>query len=440
MSKPKFSFNKKPPDPLADPTRSLPCSPDIEMGVLSCLLQNPTNTIPHASEHLPPEGFYNQVYRQLYEEILAYSQKNEPSSLDIATFSQWLIDKRLMDKIGGPSFIAELLSFIPTPAHYPHYLTILDHKLRIRKGMVAASDIVTALNSEEAADFDEVAATVIGHCSSIKTAMEDRAENASNVWAETVDTVAQDWTDRYQGKKTSAIPSPWSSWNNVIGGIRKGYNLILGAKKTGKSSLMGHLAAHLSVEQKMRTMIFTYETPVNDYIMRLASNISRVRGNCIFSPDIDQPSKNEIGRISDAMAKIAAAPLKIVKGNGLGVRDIAREAKKFGAFFVVVDYLLLLPKPPEVNQKEGTEGVVRANSCALIDLSRELDGVVAVINHTASSGDRKGESRWGDQPENDADMTLLVERDGITVKSMRNGEAGAKLPIRFVGETYSFQE
>lgn len=430
----KFNFRKQREETPPEAPESTH-SPSMEKATLGCLLEHP-DYIAHAAEHLSPEHFYGVIHRQIFEEVLAFGLKAE--HFDVVLFTQWLSDKKLLATIGGPAFLFELSREVSIHTQYFSYVKILSEKLRQRNVWEAAEKIKSAIAS--GGEFEVVSGEVNLSLAKIQEEMSVSHENSKEQWGEKVDGVASDWTLRYQGKMISAIASPWDAWNRTLGGIRKGYNLILGAKKTGKSSLMGHMALHLSVQKNMRSIIFTYETPVDDYIMRLASNLSGVRGDCIFSPDLDPPRQHEIGRISDAFGKIASAPIKIVKGNGLGVRDISREAKKFNAFFVVVDYLLLLPRLPEVNQKEGTEGSVRANSCALIELSREIDGVVAVINHTASSGDRKGESRWGDQPENDCDLCLLVEDKGITVKSRRNGESGAVIPVKFHGETYSFKE
>lgn len=433
----KLTFRKFQP---ADASRPLPFSEDAEKGVLSCIMQIPERLIEEARETIPAEAFNHPGHRDIYSEMIAVGSKQD-GHLDLITLTQHLMDRRMLDNVGGPGYLAEIFSMIPAPNHFPIYRSILIDKLLLRRAIHAGNDVVAAAY-ELQDDPDKVADIMAEGVRSVEEQL--RARKGQKTWSQKTDELAELWSNRYLGRIKSAIPSPWGSWNRTIGGFRTGYELVLGAKKTGKSSLVGHKALHLSViapkEDRVKSIIFTYETKVEDYTMRLVSALSGVRGSCIFEPDLDPPNDHERRSIARAFTEIAVAPLEVINGTGMTVYDIERAAKRFGAWFVGVDYLMLLPWLPDANQKEGTEGRVRTNSNALIGMSRNLDACVDVINHTVSAGDRQGESRWSDQPENDCDICLLVDKKGITVKSRRNGRSGDVMPIRFRGETYSFVE
>ncbi len=434
----RFNFKKKETVYLRTDALPPPQSSDAEKGILSCLLQNPQDLIADSIESIPEESFHHPVNRQLYKEML--SMFSEGRAIDIVTLSQRLIDNGELAKLGGPSFIAELLSFIPTPAHYPEYKSILRDKNILRLATETANATLGTIHGTQ--NVDEVAEVIENGLA--KVALEIRNRNPRKSWAETVDDLSNHWTQRYLGNEKSAVPSPWPSWDEHLGGIRPGYHLILGLRKTGKSSLVGHKALHLSVipkrDDRVKSIIFSYETPVDTYVMRLASNLSGVRGECLLTPETHRPNENETRKIARAFERIANAPIEIINATGMNIYQMEAAAKKFGAYYVGIDYLMLVGWLPDSNQKEGTEGRIRSNSNAIIAMSRNLNACVDVINHSVKSGDRIGESRWSDQPQSDCDLCVNVDEDGITIKESRNTKSGATLPVFFKGETYSFVE
>ncbi len=406
--------------------------------MLGTLMNNPETLIPDAEEHLPDEAFYNARNHQIYLELLKFPDR---AALDLITFSQHLTDRKLMARVGGPAEIARIYHSPSSASQYVNYRSILRDKLLLRKAIAAGENTIRSAH-EMQDDMDKVADVIEANL--VEVAAEIRNRKPRPTWEQKVDNVAADWTDRYLGKKLSCIPSPWKSYNQTLGGIKPGYHLILGLRKTGKSSLVGHKALHLSVipkkEDRQKSIIFSYETQVETYIMRLASNLSGVRGECLLSPETHKPNSDERKRIATAMEAIASAPMEVVNATGMNVYDMEREARRFGAFYVGLDYLMLCGWLPDANTKEGTEGRIRSNSNAIINMSRSLNACVDVINHSVATGDRQGSSRWSDQPESDCDLCVNVDDQGITVRANRNGAAGQIMPIKFEGQYYRFFE
>lgn len=434
----RFNFSKKEKVFVKTDNLPPPQSKDSEEGILSCLLQYP-NLIPDAQESGVAAMLVNPCNVTLFTGMAEVVADGSP--LDIKTLSQHLSDRRLLDEVGGNAAIAEMLNFIPTPEHYGHFKRVLRDKQLLRMAVEMANETIGAAHMGQD-NVDGVADVIESGLSKVAEAIRNR--KAKKSWGETVDELSQHWTQRYLGNEKSAIPSPWKSWNETIGGIRKGYNLHLGLRKTGKSSLIGHKALHLSVIPKkadrVKSIIFSFETPVETYVLRLASNLSGVRGECLMDPDIHRPTDTEMRKIARAMERIADSPIEVINATGMDVYQMERAAKQREAFYIGLDYLMLIPWLPDANQKEGTEGRIRSNSNAIIAMSRNLNACVDVINHSVKTGDRQGESRWSDQPQNDADLCVVVEEDSITVKENRNGKSGQEMPIVFHGETYSFNE
>lgn len=119
---------------IEDPNRSQPFSDEAEKGLLSCFLQNPAVLLPQAAgSGMMLEQFYHPANRLLYGIMREFSEAGKP--VELVSLSHHLLDNDLMAKIGGPQVLAELLSFVPTPAHFPYYTKILRTKWIMRRVM-----------------------------------------------------------------------------------------------------------------------------------------------------------------------------------------------------------------------------------------------------------------------------------------------------------------
>lgn len=135
------SPQRRKPDPLSDINRQMPFSDEAEKGFLSCILQSPVELLDDARNKLPlplekeassiDQPLYHPANLRLYQELLEMGTLSIP--IDLVSISKRLLDKGDMDKIGGPAIIPELLSFVPTPAHWDHYIGILKEKRLLRR-------------------------------------------------------------------------------------------------------------------------------------------------------------------------------------------------------------------------------------------------------------------------------------------------------------------
>jgi replicative DNA helicase len=114
--------------PLLLPARrtTLPHSVEAEMGVLGSMLTDARSYIPLAQQRVGPEHFYVPAHAAIFTSLLSMFE-NE-GAIDLITFTQHLRDVGQLDSVGGPPFVTELLTFVPTAANIDHYLDIVRDK------------------------------------------------------------------------------------------------------------------------------------------------------------------------------------------------------------------------------------------------------------------------------------------------------------------------
>ena len=125
-----------------DISRALPNNTDAEKGVLSAMLQSPDEIATEAVQVLDPNAFYVPSHKLLYELIIKLSDEGKP--IDAITLQESLIRENLMDKVGGPSAVLDLIDFVPDASHFEYYVDIVKEKHLLRE---IISTCTTCINS-----------------------------------------------------------------------------------------------------------------------------------------------------------------------------------------------------------------------------------------------------------------------------------------------------
>lgn len=437
--------------------RPTPYSGDAEKGVLSCFFQNPSVLLEDARQTLPPEAFHHPCNRQLYEAMLEFRTDPRRGEPDLVTFGKRLIDRGIIHQIGGPGFLAELLNFVPTPAHYPWYKGILKDTLAQRQIVAKGEQIINSVYEFQGEIDPQRAALekLLSELSGIIRSPEPEATVATQI-----DEWQNDWHDMVNGKKKSAMPSRWPGWNNLVGGVRPGYTIISGTSSGGKSTLLCNLMADACINRNRPGLLFSYEMPVRMVISRLVADIADVDGMYLFSPDRSKPTPHITSLIAVALDRIRKSRLRIVhqpQMSAEGVCALARNIfQKHNDIVVGVDYLQLVPRPSDVEKGSNREREVAVNSSRFRVLSKELDRPVLALSQLSEDGttreskainmdcdDHFSINRYKEKEKGKDgryyETDRMVEK-GIRIVKNRNGVAGVNIPLFLNGPKFRFEQ
>lgn len=140
----------------ADTHRTPPHSVEAEMGVLSSIVVDAQfgskafTVLAEVASKITPHYFYVPAHKTIYETFLKMWRAG--TSIDLITFTEYLRDHKLLDSVGGPSFVTSLISFVPTAANVAYYIDIMIAKMRRRE---AISDGTLLVRSSFASEDDE---------------------------------------------------------------------------------------------------------------------------------------------------------------------------------------------------------------------------------------------------------------------------------------------
>jgi len=251
---------------LGNLNRELPYSDEAEKGVLSAIIQDPEDRIHSVRVDLPAEAFYHEANRICYEQILACADANLP--IDVPLLTNRMRDKDLLNRVGGPAALTDLFTFVPSPAHFEHYLKIVRDKWHVRCAIDAHSRAISDLQTFNSADEDrDVRDVILDGEAKVFRVVEatQKGGSAGPVHsAVVVEEVMQHILKLREAGigKLMGISTGWPDVDRAIGGqgLEAGDVFVIGARpKMGKTNVLCTMTKSFAVDQGIPTLVLSLE-------------------------------------------------------------------------------------------------------------------------------------------------------------------------------------
>ena len=441
-----------------DVHRTPPHSVEAEQGVLGSMLISPRETIAECVEKINEEYFYVPAHRTIYEVLV--DLWNTRQGIDLITFTQVLRDRNLLDAVGGPAFVTNLFTFVPTAANVQYYLEIVRDKYILRQIISAATESVRrAYEEQEDVEnlLDEVEQKIFDvgedRFKGQMLSMKDHAMQA----IETIEKL-------YERKGSiTGISTGFVEFDRMTSGLHPSEMVVIAARPSmGKTALAMNIAEYVAINEKLAVGVFSLEMSSQQLVQRLLCsrarvNLQRVRDG--FLGERDFPS------LTAAASKLAEAKMFIDDSASLSILELRAKARRLKAqqdvSLIIVDYLQLL-RSTSRRAQDNRQLEISEISAGLKALAKDLKIPVIVVAQL----NRQPEQRTGGKPrlsdlresgsiEQDADLVGLlvrpemyeedeearVEKAGeaeLIIAKQRNGPVG-EIPLTFLKEYTRFE-
>lgn len=421
-----------------------PHSAEAEGSVLGALLLD-KDAIIAVAEFLAPENFYDERNRSIFESCLDLYEERAP--IDVLTVAERLKKKKMLKKVGGASYLAELANKVPTAAHVEHYGKIVKDQATKRSLMVAASKLVD-LSLDEGLAADELLDKAEAEVFSLTQ------RHLAQAFAPVRDALAESF-DRLDElhKQTEGLrgaPTGFKDLDDTLAGMQRSNLLILAARPgIGKTSLALSIAQNLAVNHKRPVGFFSLEMSKEELVDRLL----------VTQADIDawklktgKLSEDDFTRLSNAMGELAEAPLFIDDTPALSILEMRTKARRLqveaGVDLLIVDYLQLARS----RQLENRVQEVSEISMGLKNLARELKIPVLAVSQLSRAVEQRGtkrpqlaDLRESGSIEQDADVVMFLWREdeenfenvSLEIAKHRNGPLRS-IKLFFKGDRIKF--
>ena len=353
------------------------------------------------------EDFYLDSHRILFDAMQSIDHQNNP--VDVTTLTSYLMDKKLLDKIGGVEYLLQLSESVPTTAHSQYYLKILNEKSLLRKLIQQSTQIIENAYGEVENINDFIGESEKNFLSVT------RDRNAGEF--KDVKTVIQNVTDRLVMLQKA---------DGEISGVKTGYYdldqkgdlIILAARPSvGKTAFALNVAYNVAYKADEAVAVFSLEMPAEQLIQRVICSAGSLKAESLRSGAILKESNERYYAAAD---KVSKCNLYIDDTPGIRVGEIAAKCRRLhrehGLKMIIIDYLQLISGP--ANSKESRQQEVSDISRQLKMIARELSVPVIALSQLSRSVEKRdnkrpvlSDLRESGAIEQDADIVSFIHRE-----------------------------
>jgi len=424
---------------------------DAEMAVLGAMLLD-KEVIPLAIEMLSESCFYKDANRRIYSAVVKLFDENR--GVDLVTVIEELKKTNSLEDAGGPDYVSNLASSVPTSANFIHYAKIIKEKMVLRKLINTATHIVTECydTSKDVDSLVDKAEQMIFEVSSSKVdrkfiPIRDIIKNS----IETIDNL-------YQRKENvTGISTGFRELDIKTAGFQASDLIVVAARPSmGKSALATCIAEHAAVVDRVPVAFFSLEMSKEQLVQRMLCSHARVDAHKVrtgFLSQADWP------KLVSAAGKLSEAPIYIDDTPGISVLELRAKARRLKAQFdiklIVLDYLQLMQSHARADSRQQEISEI---SRSLKALARELNTPLIAISQLSRAVEQRqdhrpqlSDLRESGAIEQDADLVILLLREyyynpteenrglaEIIIAKQRNGPTGS-FSLAFLGEYMRFE-
>src|SRR5689334_16556688 len=129
-----------------------PQNVESEMALLGSIMLRP-ESLPEIMDILRPEAFYTDKHKTIFLAMMHLYDKREP--IDLLTLSSKLKESVDLDRIGGMSYLTEIVNTVPSSSNAEHYASIIGKKHTMRR-LIEAAEHISNLGYDEGNEIDDI--------------------------------------------------------------------------------------------------------------------------------------------------------------------------------------------------------------------------------------------------------------------------------------------
>lgn len=396
------------PDSDAGP-RTPPHDVRAEMGVLGSMFLS-EDAVHLARERLSESSFYKLAHQDIFKAVLELSDAY--NTVDFILLRDELSKQDKLEKVGGESYLLELMEAVPTSANAEYYIEIVrEHALR-RHLIQTASHIErnAYLGSQDVDDLlDEAEARVLAVRHEKDTS---RSRNVQDV----LQSVMQKIEERHQHETlVTGLATGFYDLDRLTSGFQPGELIVVAARPSiGKTSLALNILDNVCVHNRRAAAMYTLETSAEQIVSNFLCIHNKLDTAKFRRGALDD---DEWQRLEASIDDLVGLEFYIDDSPTLRISELRARARRMvqrhQVELIVVDYLQLMT----ANRPHDSRAAdVAQISQGLKALARELGIPVLAVAQLSRRVEqehrtpRLSDLRESGAIEQDADVVLLMHR------------------------------
>jgi replicative DNA helicase len=402
---------------------------------------------------LQPDNFYSRANQLIFQIIVELFDQRKAA--DLVILREVLTKRKLLEEIGGLSYLTSVIEAVPSAANALHYAEIVRQRAVLRKLITVSNEI-----QRDAYASSQEVPVLLDQAEKLIFEVAEKDTRGTTVEIKTVLHQVFDRIDRVHDRKgrLTGISSGFYSLDDLTCGFQNGELIILAARPSvGKTTLALNIAEHVAVEGQLPVAIFSLEMSSQQLAQNMLCSRARVNAHLLrrgILPESDN------AKLVIAVGKLSEAPIFIDETAGITTLQLRTKARRLKAQYdirlLIIDYVQLI-ESESFRRADNRQTEISDISRGIKALARELEIPILMIsqlNRAVEGRDdhrpRMSDLRESGALEQDADVVLLLHRASyydpqedrgkaqLIIAKQRNGPTG-QVDLAFLSEYLRFE-
>lgn len=412
---------------------------DAEQSVLGAILID-SEAIQRVVEILVPEYFYKNAHQIIFQTMIDLVAKTDP--VDLVTLSERLRINNDLDKVGGMTYLTDLIDVVSTSANIEYYAKIVEEKAILRNLITTGSNIVEQAFSEslEVSDILDLAEQQIFKVADKR--MRKGFTHIGNILGVVMDEIEAMYNNEIS---LLGLSSGFVDLDRITSGFQNSDLIILAARPSmGKTALALNFVMDAAVRQGKSVGIFSLEMSKESLVSRMLCAHAQIDSNKLKTGNLQD---NDWKKLMRSLGKLDEAKIYIDDSSSMTAMEIRAKARRIqaerGLDLVVIDYLQLMQGSRSRSENRTQE--ISEISRQVKSIARELRVPVLALSQLSRSIEQRNDKtpklsdlRESGEIEQTADLVVFIHREDfydhqnagpnsltdIIVAKHRNGPTG----------------
>ena len=414
-----------------------PHSIEAEQSVLGSMIMDHDAVIV-ASEILIPSDFYRPDHSQIFGAIMELYTTGNP--IDLITIQDKLVQKGVLEQVGGLAYIAELASSVPTSAHIKQYAKIVQEKSTLRKLIKVSSDITA-----KSFDGDEPLDNIMNFAEkSIFDVLQNKKTEDFTGIDEIVLTSIEKIEEAHKSKGgITGVETGFIDLDQRTAGLQPSDLILVAARPSmGKTAFSLNIIQTAGIKNKKSVAVFSLEMSKDQLVSRMLCAEAMIDSQKARTGMLE---KDDWDRIAQSIPNITNSRIFIDDTPGINVMDMRAKCRRLkmekGLDLIMIDYLQLMSG---VGDGSSRQQEISDISRSLKALAREMNAPVIALSQLSRACEQRqdhrpmlSDLRESGAIEQDADVVMFLYRDEyyhpdtekknvgeVIIAKQRNGPTG----------------
>lgn len=342
-----------------------------------------------ACEEVDKDMFYLDSNSKIFEVILELYKDKKP--VDINTLTTELVNKKIINTIGGVEYLNEITDSVATGANIEYYINTVVEKFTLRRMIEVATNIVKVANDPE---------------TDVSLAVEQAEKNILNVGkfrrttefrkVQDVLTKAQEDLEMLAKNKgrITGLTTGLIDLDNLTEGLKPTQLVIIAARPAvGKTAFALNITCAAAKATKKNIAVFSLEMPAEQLIMRMISSLGQIDNKKLQTGRMEN---EDWRRVNEAISQLADTNIYFHDAGGITASEIKAKCRRLstqgeGLGLVIIDYLQLIDSSNKYSGSRQQE--VSEISRALKTMALELEVPVIALSQLSRSVEKREDKK-----------------------------------------------